>query len=72
MMERLLPRHMQIIFEINGRFLCQVAAMWPGDEARLARMSLIDEHGERSVRMSNLAIVGSSAVNGVAKLHTGS
>lgn len=70
MMERLLPRHMQIIFEINGRFLCQVAAMWPGDEARLARMSLIDEHGERSVRMSNLAIVGSSAVNGVAKLHT--
>ncbi len=70
MMERLLPRHMQIIFEINGRFLCQVAAMWPGDEARLARMSLIDEHGDRSVRMSNLAIVGSSAVNGVAKLHT--
>jgi starch phosphorylase len=47
-----------------------VAAMWPGDEARLARMSLIDEHGERAVRMANLAIVGSSAVNGVAKLHT--
>jgi starch phosphorylase len=70
MMERLLPRHMQIIYEINGRFLCQVAAMWPGDEARLARMSLIDEHGERAVRMANLAIVGSSAVNGVAKLHT--
>ena len=70
MMERLLPRHMQIIYGINGRFLCQVAAMWPGDEARLARMSLIDEHGERAVRMANLAIVGSSAVNGVAKLHT--
>ena len=70
MMERLLPRHMQIIYEINGRFLCQVSAMWPGDEARLARMSLIDEHGERAVRMANLAIVGSSAVNGVAKLHT--
>lgn len=70
MMERLLPRHMQIIYEINGRFLRQVAAMWPGDEARLSRMSVIDEHGERSVRMANLAIIGTSAVNGVAKLHT--
>ena len=70
MMERLLPRHMQIIYEINGRFLRQVAAMWPGDEARLARMSVIDEHGERSVRMANLAIIGTSAVNGVAQLHT--
>jgi starch phosphorylase len=70
MMERLLPRHMQIIYEINGRFLRQVAAMWPGDEARLARMSVIDEHGVRSVRMANLAIIGTSAVNGVAQLHT--
>jgi len=70
LMERLLPRHMQIIYEINGRFLKQVAAMWPGDVARLTRMSIIDEHGDRSVRMSNLAIVGSSAVNGVAFLHT--
>ena len=70
LMERLLPRHMQIIYEINGRFLKQVAAMWPGDVARLARMSIIDEHGDRSVRMSNLAIIGSSAVNGVAYLHT--
>ncbi|HRR34260.1 MAG TPA: glycogen/starch/alpha-glucan phosphorylase [Kiritimatiellia bacterium] len=70
MMERLLPRHMQIIYEINGRFLRQVAAMWPGDVARLARMSVIDEHGERSVRMANLAIIGTSAVNGVAQLHT--
>jgi starch phosphorylase len=70
MMERLLPRHMQIIYEINGRFLRQVATMWPGDMARLARMSMIDEHGERSVRMANLAIIGTSAVNGVAKLHT--
>jgi starch phosphorylase len=70
LMERLLPRHMQIIYEINGRFLKQVAAMWPGDVSRLARMSIIDEHGERSVRMSNLAIVGTSAVNGVAYLHT--
>jgi starch phosphorylase len=70
LMERLLPRHMQIIYEINGRFLKQVAAMWPGDIERLARMSIIDEHGERSVRMSNLAIIGTSAVNGVAQLHT--
>lgn len=70
MMQRLLPRHMQIIYEINGRFLKQVSAMWPGDSARLARMSIIDEHGERAVRMSNLAIIGSSAVNGVAQLHT--
>ncbi|MBP5320526.1 MAG: glycogen/starch/alpha-glucan phosphorylase [Kiritimatiellae bacterium] len=70
LMERLLPRHMQIIYEINGRFLRQVAALWPGDVARLARMSIIDEKGDRSVRMSHLAIVGSSAVNGVAYLHT--
>lgn len=70
LMERLLPRHMQIIYEINGRFLKQVAAIWPGDVDRLIRMSIIDEHGERSVRMSNLAIIGTSAVNGVAQLHT--
>ena len=70
LMERLLPRHMQIIYEINGRFLRQVAAMWPGDVGRLTRMSIIDEHGERSVRMANLAIIGTSAVNGVSKLHT--
>ncbi|MDR2849414.1 MAG: glycogen/starch/alpha-glucan family phosphorylase, partial [Verrucomicrobiota bacterium] len=70
MMERLLPRHMQIIYEINGRFLRQVAAMWPGDMARLARMSIIDERGDRSVCMAHLGIIGTSAVNGVAKLHT--
>ena len=70
MMERLLPRHLQIIYEINGRFLRQISAMFPGDQDRLARMSLIDEGGERYVRMANLAIVGSSSVNGVAQLHT--
>ncbi len=70
LMEKLLPRHLQIIYEINGRFLKQVAAVWPGDVARLARMSIIDEHGDRSVRMANLAIIGTSAVNGVASLHT--
>ncbi len=70
LLEKLLPRHMQIIYEINRRFLQQVAALWPGDNDRLARMSIINEKYERSVRMANLAIVGSSAVNGVAKLHT--
>jgi starch phosphorylase len=70
MLEQLLPRHMQIIYEINGIFLKQVASMWPGDISRLTRMSLIEEQGERSVRMANLAIVGSSSVNGVASLHT--
>ena len=70
MMERLLPRHLQIIYEINGRFLRQISAMFPGDQERLARMSLIDECGERYVRMANLAIIGSSSVNGVAQLHT--
>ncbi|MBQ9431299.1 MAG: glycogen/starch/alpha-glucan phosphorylase [Kiritimatiellae bacterium] len=70
LLEKLLPRHMQIIYEINRRFLQQVAALWPGDNDRLARMSIINEKYERSVRMANLAIVGSSAVNGVARLHT--
>ena len=70
MMERLLPRHLQIIYEINGRFLQQVSSMFPGDVGRLRRMSLIDETGDRYVRMANLCLVGTSSVNGVAKLHT--
>jgi glycogen phosphorylase len=70
LMERLLPRHMQIIYEINSRFLRQVASLYPDDMERLTRMSIIDEHGGRKVRMANLAIIGSSAVNGVAALHT--
>ena len=70
MMERLLPRHLQIIYEINGRFLQQISALYPGDIRRLQRLSLIDEGGERSVRMANLCIVGSSSVNGVAELHS--
>lgn len=68
--EKLLPRHLQIIYEINSRFLQQISAMYPGDQDRLARMSLIDERGERYVRMANLAIIGSSSVNGVAELHS--
>ena len=70
MMERLLPRHLQIIYEINGRFLREISSRYPNDSDRLARMSLIDEGGERYVRMANLAIIGSSSVNGVAQLHT--
>ena len=70
MMERLLPRHLQIIYEINGRFLQEISSRYPGDIGKLQRMSLIDEGGERSVRMANLCLVGTSSVNGVAKLHT--
>ena len=66
----LLPRHLEIVFEINRRFLSEVRARYPGDEARVQRLSLIDETAERSVRMANLACVGSHAVNGVADLHT--
>jgi len=69
-MERFLPRHLQIIYEINGRFLQQISAQYPGDIARLRRMSLIDENGERYVRMANLCLVSTSSVNGVAELHT--
>ena len=70
MMERLLPRHLQIIYEINGRFLQQISSLYPGDVKRLQRMSLIDENGERYVRMANMCLVASSSVNGVAELHT--
>jgi starch phosphorylase len=67
---QLLPRHLEIIYEINARFLDEVRAKFPGDDARLARLSLIDEGGERYVRMANLATVGSHRVNGVARLHS--
>ncbi len=66
----LLPRHLEIIYEINHRFLQEVQRRFPGDEARLARLSLIDEGGERYVRMAHLAAVGSHRVNGVARLHS--
>jgi starch phosphorylase len=68
--QRVLPRHLEIIYEINHRFLQQVRDRYPGDDVRLSRMSLIEESGERSVRMANLACVGSHAINGVAALHT--
>ncbi len=65
----LLPRHMEIILEINRRFLQEVRLKWPGDENRTRRMSIIDETGDSRVRMANLACVGSRKINGVAKLH---
>lgn len=68
--ERLLPRHLEIIYEINRRFLDEVRAKYPGDEARVARMSLIEEGDEKYIRMAHLACIGSHAINGVAALHT--
>ena len=68
--EHLLPRHLEIIYEINAQFLRQVSLRWPGDVDRLRRMSLIEEGGEKMVRMAYLCIVGSHAVNGVAELHS--
>jgi len=65
-----LPRHLEILYEINRRFLDEVRARFPGDDDRIRRMSLIDEAGERSVRMAHLACVGSHSVNGVAQLHS--
>ena len=70
MFRELLPRHLEIIYEINRRFLDEVRARFPGDETRLTRMSLIGEEGEKRVRMAHLAAVGSHAVNGVAALHS--
>ena len=70
MLGEFLPRHLEIIYEINRRFLDEVRARFPGDEARVRRMSLIGEEGGKSVRMAHLATVGSHAVNGVAALHS--
>ncbi len=66
----LLPRHLEIVYEINRRFLEQVRERFPNDEARVARMSIIQEGGQRAVRMANLGVVGSFAVNGVAELQS--
>ena len=70
LLESLLPRHMQIIFEVNQRFLRRVQTQWPTDGDRLARMSIIEESTPKQVRMAHLATVGSHSVNGVAQLHT--
>ncbi|WP_233850175.1 glycogen/starch/alpha-glucan phosphorylase [Paraburkholderia sp. HD33-4] len=71
LMRNLLPRLLEIIYEINRRFLDEVRQRYPGDDARIARMSLIDERGDKLVRMAHLATVGSHAINGVAELHSG-
>ncbi|MBU1367168.1 MAG: glycogen/starch/alpha-glucan phosphorylase [Candidatus Omnitrophica bacterium] len=68
--ERLLPRHLQIIYEINARFLNEVSSRYPGDTGRLRRMSIIKEGCPKRVRMSFLSIIASHSVNGVSKLHT--
>ena len=68
--ERLLPRHLLIIYEINRRFLAEVSERFPGDAELIRRVSLIEEDGGKRVSMSHLAIVGSHKVNGVAKLHS--
>jgi len=70
MFGRLLPRHLEIVYEINRRFLDTVRERFPGDEDRVVRMSLIEEQPEHRVRMAHLAAVGTSAVNGVAELHS--
>ncbi len=68
--ETLLPRHLQIVYEINRRFLDQVRQRYPGDEGRVIRMSLIEEGETPKVRMANLAIVGTHSTNGVAQIHS--
>jgi glycogen phosphorylase len=70
LMERVLPRHLQIIFGINYHFLQDVSARWPGEMERLKRMSLIEEGVEKRVRMANMAIIGSHSINGVSQMHT--
>ncbi|TAL35219.1 MAG: glycogen/starch/alpha-glucan phosphorylase [Spirochaetes bacterium] len=70
LLERVLPRHLQIIYEINRRFLDRVRAHFPGEDDRKGRMSIIEEGPERRVRMAYLSIVGSHSVNGVAALHS--
>ena len=70
LLEHVIPRHLQLIFEINSRFLKQVGERYPGDTGRLARMSLVEEGGSKQVRMANLAIIGGHSVNGVAAVHS--
>jgi starch phosphorylase len=66
----LLPRHLEIIYEINDRFIKEVKTIFPGDDQMIQRISIIDENGQKSVRMANLAIIGGHAVNGVSALHS--
>ena len=70
LLEKVLPRHLEIIYEINARFLREVANRFPGDNERLSRMSLIDEGNPKRARMAYLAIIVSTSVNGVSELHS--
>ena len=70
LLERMLPRHLEILYEINARFLALVDERWGPEDARRRRLSIFEEGSEKRVRMAHLAIVGSHAVNGVARLHT--
>uniref|UniRef100_A0A8C2TIX9 Alpha-1,4 glucan phosphorylase n=1 Tax=Coturnix japonica TaxID=93934 RepID=A0A8C2TIX9_COTJA len=70
LVEKLLPRHLEIIYEINQRHLDHIASLFPNDVDRLRRMSLIEEGGTKRINMAHLCIVGSHAVNGVAKIHS--
>ncbi|MDM8545573.1 glycogen/starch/alpha-glucan phosphorylase [Candidatus Venteria ishoeyi] len=70
LLQHVLPRHLELIYEINRRFLMEVEAFWPGDENRQRILSLFEESHEKQVRMAHLAIVGSHSVNGVAALHS--
>ncbi len=68
--EVFIPRHLEIVYEINRRFLDDVRRLYPGDEARVQRMSLIEETAVRKVRMAHLAVLGSHSTNGVAAIHS--
>ncbi|GAC05315.1 MAG: glycogen/starch/alpha-glucan phosphorylase [Alteromonadaceae bacterium] len=70
MFERILPRHLEIIYEINRRFMDEVEAVWPGDNDIKRKLSIIEEGPDKMVRMGNLSVIGSFAVNGVAEIHS--
>ena len=70
MIEKILPRHIEIIYEINHRFLQEVEKKWPGNNEIKSKLSIIEESSEKMVRMGNLSVIGSFAVNGVAQIHS--
>jgi starch phosphorylase len=70
MIEKILPRHLEIIYEINHRFMALVEKKWPGNNEIKSRLSIVEESGEKMVRMGNLSVIGSFRVNGVAEIHS--
>jgi starch phosphorylase len=70
MFEKILPRHLEIIYEINHRFMSEVEKVWPGNNAIKQKLSIIEEGNEKMIRMGNLSVIGSFAVNGVAEIHS--